>query len=60
MRGTPIFLQTDWLSQQSNWDEMSELVEGDAENNPGRSVILMNPSGGLAGIGQLDEIVARN
>ena len=60
MRGTPIFLQTEWLSQQSNWDEMSELVEGDAENNPGRSVILMNPSGGLAGIGQLDEIVARN
>jgi len=60
MRGTPIFLQTDWLSQQSNWDEMSELVKGDAENNPGRSLILMNPSGGLAGIGQLDEIVARN
>jgi len=60
MRGTPIFLQTDWLSQRSNWDEISELVEGDAANNPGRLVILMNPSGGLAGIGQLDEIVDRN
>jgi len=60
MRGTPIFLQTDWLSQQSNWDSLSELVAGDAAANPGRSVILMNPSGGLAGIGQLEEIVGRN
>jgi hypothetical protein len=60
MRGTPIFLQTDWLSQRSNWDELSELVAGDAAANPGRSVILMNPSGGLAGIGQLEEIVGRN
>jgi len=60
MRGTPIFLQTDWLSQRTNWDELSELVAGDAEANPGRSVILMNPSGGLAGIAQLEEIVARN
>jgi hypothetical protein len=60
MRGTPIFLQTDWLSQRTNWDELSELVAGDAEANPGRSVILMNPSGGLAGIAQLEEIVSRN
>jgi hypothetical protein len=60
MRGTPIFLQTDWLSQRSNWESLSELVAGDAAANPGRSVILMNPSGGLAGIAQLDEIVERN
>jgi len=60
MRGTPILLQTDWFSQRSNWDELSELVAGDAEANPGRSVILMNPSGGLAGIAQLEEIVGRN
>jgi len=60
MRGTSILLQTDWFSQQSNWDSLSELVAGDAAANPGRSVILMNPSGGLAGIGQLEEIVGRN
>ena len=60
MRGTPIFLQTDWLSQRSNWDSMSELVAGDAAANPGRSVILMNPSGGLAGIGQLADVASRN
>ena len=60
MRGTPIFLQTDWLSQRSNWESLSELVAGDAAANPGRSVILMNPTGGLAGIGQLEEIVGRN
>jgi len=60
MRGTPVFVQTDWLSQQSNWDELSGLVASDAAANPGRSVILMNESGGLAGIGQLEEIVSRN
>ena len=60
MQGTPVFLQTDWLSQRSNWDTLSELVAGDAAANPGRSVILMNPSGGLAGIGRLEEIAGRN
>jgi hypothetical protein len=60
MKGTPVFLQTDWLSQRSNWENLSELVARDAEQNPARAVILMNPSGGLAGIGQLDDIVSRN
>jgi len=60
MRGASLLVRTDWLSQRTNWDELSGLVAGDAAANPGRSVILMNPSGGLAGIGRLDEIVARN
>ena len=60
MRGTPIFLQTDWLSQRSNWDELSGLVAADAAENPGRSVIVMNPTGGLAGIALLEELVERN
>lgn len=60
MRGTSILLQTDWFSQRSNWDELAPLVAQDAAANPGRSVILMNSNGGLAGIGQLEEIVERN
>ena len=60
MRGTSVLLQTDWFSQNSNWEELAGLVEADSAANPGRSVILMNPSGGLAGIGQLEEIVSRN
>ena len=60
MGGTSLLVQTDWFSQQSNWEDFKEAVAGDAALNPGRSVILMNPSGGLAGIAQLEDLVARN
>ena len=60
LRGLPILVQTDWLSQRSNWPEIAGLVQSDAERLPGRSVILMKPDGGLAGITPLDQLVARN
>ena len=56
MSGVSLFLQTDWLSQRSNWSELREVVAGDAQRNPGRAVILMDPSGGLAGLSTLDQI----
>ena len=56
MRGTSILLQTDWFSQRSNWEELAPLVAQDATANPGRSVIVMNPGGGLAGIEDLSRI----
>ncbi len=60
LRGLPILVQTDWLSQRSNWPEIVGLVQSDAERLPGKSVILMKPDGGLAGITPLDQLVARN
>ena len=60
LRGLPILVQTDWISQRSNWSELAGLVQSDAERLPGRSVIVMKPDGGLAGITPLDQLVARN
>lgn len=56
LRGLPIVLQTDWLSQRSNWDELSYLVAEDAERAPGRSVVLMSSTGVVVGLVPLEQL----
>ena len=58
LRGLPILLQTDWLSRESNWDELSYLLAEDAQRVPGRAVVLMTPDGGVAGIAPLQQFVS--
>jgi hypothetical protein len=54
------WLQTDWLSNKSNWDSFRPLISESATELGGRTLIVMNSQGGIAGLTTLGMLVESN
>lgn len=54
------WLQTDWLSNSSEWDSFYPLLVEKSPGLTGRSVVLMNPSYGISGLSQWGAVLERN
>ena len=53
------WLQTDWLSNAENWDKAHEALESTTADLSGRTVILMNGEGRLAGLTTWGQLLQR-
>lgn len=54
------WLLTDWQSQSQNWARFRDAIAQDSADLRGRTVILMRPDGGLAGLTTVGELIDRN
>lgn len=54
------WLMTDWMSQKVNWAEFYPVIEEEMALLGGRTVILMNPNGSVAGLTTIDSLLQQN
>jgi hypothetical protein len=53
------WLRTDWLSNEPHWDDFHDRIGAGAGQQSGRTVVLMNESGGVAGLTTLGTLLER-
>lgn len=51
------WLQRDWMSNTSNWEDFYTRLEGVAVEHGNRTVLLMNPEGGTSGLTTLGSLL---
>jgi len=54
------WLRTDWLSNEPHWDDFHGRLSSRLVDLSGRSIILMNEDGGIAGLTTLGQLVERH
>ena len=56
----PIWLGTDWLSNQKTWESYYASLLESTEGFGDRTVILMSPDYGVAGLARWGDVLVRN
>ncbi len=55
----PSWLQTDWMSNQQNWDDLHAALDASSAEIRNRTVILMDPDGQVAGVAPWGSLLDR-